>query len=263
MIMPSDTVEIRVDAPVGTITLARPDDGNALTRSMIEALRQAISDMHMEKRVRAVVLAGAGSSLCVGRDPREHQASDDQPDDLRRWGEQADEYRALLVQMLEFPKPIIASVNGPALGEGAGLVLACDTVVGCEEADFGFLEPRHGLVAGVAAPLLAYRFGSGIASRLLVTAQTIDASEAARIGIYHELAAQRLVWARAAEIGRSCAELAPQAVQLTKRLLYETVGEQLTTQLTSGAAASATALTTEAAREGHRAQIEDRPPNWD
>lgn len=262
MIMPSDTIEVRVDGPVGTITLCRADHDNALTRPMISALRDALSDLHLEKRVRAVVLTGAGDAFCVGRDPREQQASDDPAADLLRWGEQAEEFRSLLAAMLELPKPLVAAVNGPALAGGAALVLGCDVAIACERADYGFTEPRRGVVAGVAAPLLAYRVGAGTAARLLVTAAAVDATEAHRVGLYHELVAEDLVWARAAEIGRECEALAPQAVQLTKRVLYETIGEQLATHLTSGAAASATALTTEAAREGHAAHEEGRDPNW-
>ncbi len=262
MITPSNTVGLRVDGPVATISLCRPDDGNALTRSMLAELREAISDVHQEKRVRAIILTGTGESFCLGRDLREHEATENEVDDLARWGENANEYRELLSAMLELPKPFIAAVNGPAAAGGAGLVLGCDVVIACEAAPFGFPEPRRGVVAGVAAPLLAYRYGAGIAARLLVTAEMIPAAEAYRLGIYHELVAHELLWARAAEIGRHCATLAPQAMQLTKRLLYETIGEQLGTQLTGGAIASATALTTEAAREGHAAHSEGREPEW-
>ena len=262
MIMPSDIVEVRVDEPIATIVLSRPDDGNAFTRSMIADLKEALADSHREKRVRAIVLTGAGESFCIGRDPREVAASDDPTDDLARWGEHADEYRELLVEMLQLPKPIVAAVNGPALAGGAGLVLACDVIVGCPDAEFGFPEPRRGVVAGVAAPLLAFRHGAGLASRLLVTAAPVSAAEAHRTGIYHEVVAPELVWARAAEIGRATTASAPQAMQLTKRVLFETIGEQLSTQLSGGAVASATALTTEAAREGHAAIEENRDPDW-
>ena len=262
MITPSNTVDLRVDGSVATISLNRSDDGNALTRSMLAELRQALSDLHQEKRVRAILLTGTGESFCVGRDLREQEATDQEADDLVRWGENAHEFRELLAAMLELPKPLIAAVNGPAEAGGAGLVLGCDVVIACEAASFGFPEPRRGVVAGVAAPLLAYRAGAGTAARLLVTSETIPATEAHRLGIYHELVSHELLWARAAEIGRQCATLAPQAMQLTKRLLYETIGEQLGTQLTGGVIASATALTTEAAREGHAAHVEGREPEW-
>lgn len=262
MIMPSDAVEVRVDGPVATVLLNRPDYGNALTRAMMAELRQALSDLHLEKRVRAVILTGAGETFCMGREPAELAAGDDPMADLVRWGQEAEEYRELLVAMLELPKPLIAAVNGPAAAGGAGLVLGCDTVVASEQATFGFTEPKRGSVAGVAGPLLAHRAGAGVAARLLVTATTIAAAEAHRIGIYHELVAHDLIWARAFALGNECATAAPQAVQLTKRLLYETVGEQLGTQLTNGAVASATSWTTDSAKEGIAAELEGREPEW-
>jgi methylglutaconyl-CoA hydratase len=260
--MPSDAVEVRVDGQVATIALNRPDNGNALTRSMVQALREALGDLHLEKRARAVILTGMGDSFCIGRDLVEETAAEHDPADLKRWGEEADEYRELLVTMVEFPKPILAAVNGPALASGAGLVLGCDVVVASNAAQLGFIEPHLGAVAGVAAPLLAYRVGAGAAARLLVTAETIAAQEAYRLGLYHELIEADLVWARANELGNQCAMAAPQAIGLTKRLMYETIGEGLATQLTSGAIATATARTTDSAREGLAARLADRKPEW-
>jgi methylglutaconyl-CoA hydratase len=164
--------------------------------------------------------------------------------------------------MIEFPKPIIASVNGPAVAGGAGLVLASDIVVAGEAAQFGLPDPRRGLVAGVVGPLLAFRVGAGPAARLLLTSSLYPAEEAFRLGIYHEIVDENLLWARAVAIGEECAAGAPEAVQLTKRLLYETVGEQLAAQLSAGAAMSATSQTTEAAQEGLAAFVEKRPPEW-
>ncbi len=261
--MPSSAVQVRVDDSIGTIILDRADHENALTRAMLQSITEALGDLHQEKRVRSVIFSGAGKTFSIGRESAEQIASEDPMLDLKRWGEETKEYCDLLVAMLEFPKPLIAAVNGPALAGGAGLVLACDIVVACEEASFGFPEPKYGTVAGVAAPLLSYRIGAGTAARLLVGAQAIEAVEAHRLGLYHEIVTQDLVWAHAAKIGRSCGESAPQSLQLTKRLLYETIGEQLATQLVSGAVASATALTTHAAREGLAAKQAGRTPDWD
>ncbi|MEN0109349.1 MAG: enoyl-CoA hydratase/isomerase family protein [Planctomycetota bacterium] len=262
MILQSDAVRLRVDPPAATLTLNRPGYGNALTRSMVSELREAISDLHLEKRVRAVILTGAGDDFCVGRDLAELTPSEDPAIDLGRWGAEANEFRDLVAALLELPKPVIAAVNGPAEAGGATLALACDAVVACAEARFGFPEPRRGSVAGVAAPLLAHRVGSGVAARLLMTATPIDAAEAHRVGVYHEMVAQDLVWARANELAAECAQASPQAIGLTKRLLYDTVCEQLATQLSSGAIASATSQTTDSAREGVAARQEGREPDW-
>jgi methylglutaconyl-CoA hydratase len=264
MYMSSDAIDVKVTGVVGTIVLNRPGRRNALSRSMIAQLQEALGDLHQEKRVRAIVLTGAGTAFCGGMDLVEMQADNALPDGEKEeaWGETAEAYRELVVQMLELPKPIIASVNGPAVAGGAGLVLASDIVVACEGAQFGLPEPRRGIVAGVVSPLLAFRVGGGVAARLLLTSAVYPAAEALRLGIYHEVVTEHLLWARCVEIGEECAAGAPEAVQLTKRLLYETIGEQLATQLSVGAAMTATSRTTEAAQEGLKAFVEKRKPQW-
>lgn len=264
MYMSSDAVEVKVTDSVGTIVLNRPGRRNALTRDMLAQLQQGLRDLYLEKRVRAVVLTGAGSAFCAGMDVHEMHSTNELPEVEReqQWGEAAEEYRDVVSQMLEFPKPIIASVNGPAVAGGAGLVLASDIVVACDAAQFGLPDARRGIVAGVVGPLLAFRAGAGTAARMLLTSSLYPAQEAYRLGIYHEIIDEPRLWARCVEIGAECAAGAPEAVQLSKRLLSETIGEYLSTQLSVGAAIAATARTTEAAREGLEAFVQKRPPEW-
>ncbi len=262
--MSSSVIEVKVTGAVGTIVLNRPGRRNALTRTMLGQLQEALEDLHQERRVRAVILTGAGSAFCAGMDVHEMHASDKLPDAEKQqeWGELYEAYRDLVVQMLELPKPIIASVNGPAVAGGAGLVLASDIVVACPAAQLGLPETRRGLVAGVVTPLLAFRVGGGAAARVLLTSSLYPAEEAFRLGIYHEMIDEARLWARCVQLGEECAAGAPEAVQLSKRLLYETIGEQLSTQLNVGAAISATSRTTEAAQEGLAAFVEKRQPDW-
>lgn len=259
-------IEVKVTGNVGTVILNRPEHGNTLVRAMLHQLIEAIDDLYRERRVRAIILTGAGSSFCEGTDLEEineaSQRRSEWSDSENRWGEDAADYRDLIVRMLEITKPIIAAVNGAALSSGAGLVMASDIVIASHEGTFGLPDPRRGLVAGVVAPLVCHRLGAGQAARLLLTSSIINAPEAERLGVFHELVPTDKVWARAAEIAAECAEGAPEALQLTKRLINETVGEQLETQLTTGAAMQATAFTTEAAQEGISAFISRRKPDW-
>jgi methylglutaconyl-CoA hydratase len=266
MYMQSALIDVKVTGNVGTVILNRPDHGNSLVRIMIHQLAEAIDDLYREKRVRAIILTGAGSAFCEGIDLEEiNDASglkNEWSESADRWGEDAADYRDLILRMLEITKPIIAAVNGPAISSGAGLVMASDIVVASDQGTFGLPDPRRGLVAGVVAPLVCHRLGAGHAARLLLTSSLIDAPEAHRLGIFHELVPTAKVWARAAEIAGECAEGAPEALQLTKRLLNETIGEQLETQLTAGAVMQATAFTTEAAQEGIAAFLARRKPQW-
>ncbi len=255
-------LRLHVHEAAGTVILNRPEKRNALSRQLLRELRQALEDFHLQRSVRAVVLTGAGSAFCAGMDLTEMLETAEQDDAQRLWHQDAELYRELLEQMLLFPKPIIAAVNGPAVAGGAGLVLACDVVVAAPEARFGLPEPLRGLVAGMVTPLLAFRIGGGQAGRLLLTSEIIPAEEAHRIGVFHELVASDRLWARAVELAAQCARGAPEALQLTKRMLNETVGASLSTLLATGAAISATARTTEAAREGLQAFKEKREPNW-
>ncbi len=255
-------LKIHVHEHTGTIILNRPEKRNALSRELLQELDKAIHDLHAERRVRAVMLSAAGDVFCAGMDLAEMHATSRESDAFARWHEDATLYRDLLETMLRFPKPLIAAVGGPALAGGLGLVLACDIVLAGPQATFGLPEPRRGLVAGIVSPLLAFRIGAGRAAYLLMTTDPIPAGEAHRVGLVHELHSAEQLWARGGQIAARCAHCAPEALLMTKRMLNETIGEHLATQLAAGAALSATARTTEAAQEGLAAFLEKREPKW-
>lgn len=255
-------VKIHVHEHTGTLILNRPDKRNALTRALITELTQSLEDMRHERRVRAVVISGSGSAFCAGMDLKEMQETAKLVNAQDIWQEDATAYRDLIEAMLRLPKPIIGAIGGPAIAGGAGLTLACDIVLASPEAKFGLPEPKRGIVAGMVAPLLAFRLGAGRAGYLLLSTQLISAEEAHRIGIYHELMSGEKLWPRAHQLAGEIAKCAPEAMLLTKRLLNETIGENLGTLLTAGAAVSATARTTEAAAEGLAAFLEKRDPKF-
>lgn len=260
--MPGPLVQVKIHAPSGTIIINRPEKRNALSRELLQQLEQAFRDLHQERKVRVVILTGAGGAFCSGMDLAEMKATQELENPFQQWHEDALQYREIVELMLRFPKPIIAAVNGPAVAGGAGLVLAADLTVAAPSASFGLPEPRRGVVAGMVSPLLAFRVGAGHAARLLLTAESVTAADAHRMGVYHELTGEDQVWARAHQVAVECARSAPEALQLTKKMLNETIGEHLATLLSAGAAASATARTTEAAQEGLKAFLEKREPQW-
>ncbi len=255
-------VKIQVHDHTGTITLNRPDKRNALSRELLRELHQAIDDLHQERKVRGVILIGAGSVFSAGMDLAEMRSAAEQDDCHEQWRSDTVLYHDLIEAMLRFPKPLIAAVNGPAVAGGAGLVMACDLVVASRSASFGFPEPRRGIVAGLVAPLLEFRLGASRAAYLLLTAQMQSAEQMHAYGLYHELVADELIWARSRELVGEVAKSAPAAIQMTKRLLNETIGETLLSQLVAGAAISAASRTTESAAEGLNAFLEKREPEW-
>lgn len=255
-------VIIKKHLPSGTILLENPKKANALTRRMVEELRQAFDDFHNEKKVRAVILTGSGNSFCSGVDLAEIREAIDSPDAMQQWFEDVTAIRDLLETMLRYPKPIIAAVNGAARGIGGALVLASDLAIGCEATTIGFPETLRGLVAGLSTPLLHFRLGGSWASQLLLTSRVIGIEEGLRAGLFHEHTTFDLLWAHAHRLAEQIALAAPESLQLTKKLLNETVAEQMSVLLSASAAASATARTTDAAKEGIAAFLEKREPKW-
>ncbi|QDS87776.1 putative enoyl-CoA hydratase echA8 [Rosistilla ulvae] len=257
-------VNVQVNAPSGTIQLTRPDQRNALDRSAIEELSQAFFDLHQEKQVRGVILTASGAHFCAGLDLKQmHQtASGDPQSALGAWHDDWTQLRDLLETMLRFPKPIIAAVDGTALGAGFGLALAADLIVATPSASFGVPAVRRGLISGVVSPLLCFRGGGKTAARMMLTGEQIDAAKALRLNLIDEIVDADKIWVRANQLVVDCAAAPAEAIQLSKRLLNETVGETLLMQMSVGAAMGATACTTEAAAEGLAAFTEKRDPNW-
>lgn len=229
---------------------------------MVEQIQLGLSDLHQEKKVRAVVFTGADSTFSSGTDLQELKdvMSDEQSQKI--WFDDCVAQQRLLETILRFPKPIIAAVNGPALGFAAAIVLASDIVIGTENATFGFPETSRGLVPGLAAPLLAFRLGAGVAADRLLRGNILSGSEALSLGIYHTYVQEDLVWAKSSDIAQQQVSNSATAIAMSKRLLNETIGEQVFTQLSAGAAATASARTTEAAAEGIQAFLEKREPDW-
>lgn len=255
-------VEVKKHEPSGTIILNFQARRNALSRTMVAELQQAFSDFHLERSVRAVILTGAGDVFCSGLDLAEMRQTRQSDDALEQWHKDVVQVRDLLQTMLRLPKPIIAAVNGLALGAGAALVLASDLVIGSPQAGIGLPEARRGIVPGLVAPLLTFRVGASLAANLMFTSRTVDAMECERHGLLHEVVPHDSLWARAHALAQECAHAAPESMQLTKQLLNESIGDHLTATLAAGAAASASARTTDAAAEGVDAFLEKREPNW-
>lgn len=255
-------ITVKVNDAVGTIVLDRPQRCNALNRKMVAELQVALEDLRQEKRVRGIILAGAGVHFCSGLDARELHETSQSEDALQQWFVDAQAIQGVLEQLLRCPKPIVAAVDGAALGTGLSLVLASDLVVAAHRATFRMPAAKLGLVSGLAAPLLQFRVGAGTASRLMIGGDELSASEARECGLVHHVVDADQVWVRAATWIQEIAKGAPEAIQLTKKVLNEMVGEHLSTLLSSGAAAMATALTTEAAAEGLAAFADKREPNF-
>ena len=243
-------LRIERDGGVLRVTLAKPERRNAFDAALIAELHEAFSDVG---DARVVVLAGDGPSFCAGADVEWQRASIDLS------FEENVEDALRLYQMMEAvdscPAPLVARVQGFALGGGSGLVACADIVVAAPDATFGFTEVRLGIIPAVISPFVFAKIGAGAARRFFLTGERFDAETAQRIGLVHEIAddldaaVERFV----GEILKS----GPEATRAAKRLAREHPpdGEEL-------ARIAAGLRSGDEGQEGLRAFLDKRNPRW-
>ena len=178
-----DALRIERDDDVLRITLARPETRNAFDATVIAELAEAFVDVG---KARAVVLAGDGPSFCAGADIEWMRQSIALTQDENV--ADANALRRMLDAIDTCPAPVIALVQGHALGGGAGLVATADIAVAHERAVFGFSEVKLGITPAVISPYVLRKIGESAARRYFVTGERFDAPTALRIGLVHEVA---------------------------------------------------------------------------
>jgi enoyl-CoA hydratase/carnithine racemase len=241
---------------IATVVLDRAEKLNALTPEMIEGLAQIARSIDADSAIRCVILTGAGEkAFCVGADINAWAALS--PLDMwRRWVRRGHQ---VFDQWARLRVPVIAAVNGHALGGGLELAATADIRIGVESAGFGLPEASIGTCPGWSGTQrLASLIGASRVKYLALTGARIDAAEAWRIGILHERVAGRHVLKRARELAVGICNLAPLSVQLTKQIIDAGQGEGLASALES--MAGALAATTADAREGVTSFREKRLP---
>lgn len=254
--MAYESLLLTVDDRVATLTVNRPEKLNALNAATIGELDHAIDELRARDDVGGIVVTGAERAFVAGADIRELAAQS--PADARRRAERG---QAVFARFESCPKPVVAAVNGFALGGGCELAMACHVRLASEAAKFGQPEVKLGLIPGYGGTQRLPRLvGRGRALELLLTGDLIDAAEAFRIGLVNRVVPP--------------AELLPTAVALVRRMLangpvalarcIEVVNEgaslPLDRALAAEAAAFAALAETADMREGTAAFLEKRAP---
>ena len=208
-------VDVKVHANVATILMDRPHTRNALSPQLIEDLTIAFSDIYQEKRVASVVLTGSGDHFCSGIDLNVLSEIAQMPETvaLPEWFAIWRNLTELYEAMLRFPKPIVAAVDGGALGAGFGLALAADLIVASNQATFGAIAVRRGLVGGATAALLSFRSGAATAARMVLTGQTVSAAQASHWGLCDQPVDPQQIWVAATELAVQSAAAPREAIQ--------------------------------------------------
>jgi methylglutaconyl-CoA hydratase len=240
------------------IVMNRPETRNAFDEAMIAELREAFGALPGD--ARAVVLAAEGPAFCAGGDAAWMRRSKEfSPGENRR---DAGALAAMLQAVEACPVPVIARVQGPAMGGGAGLVAACDVAVCSEDAVFAFPEVRLGLVPAVISLAVLPRIGVSAARRWFLTGERFGAAEAKGMGLVHEVVPAPQLEARVEGIAGEILKGAPQALREAKKLLRTLPGLDRDAAARHVVDLIAEIRTGPEAQEGLAAFLEKRPPRW-
>ncbi|GGQ83282.1 enoyl-CoA hydratase family protein [Streptomyces pilosus] len=231
---------------VETLSLDAPERRNALSAALVAELAEALADAGKDTGVRAVVLTHTGNTFSAGADLRDPPA----PDALV----------ALLRQIVELPRPVVARVTGHVRAGGLGLLAACDVAVAAHTATFAFTEVRIGVAPAVISLPLLPRTDPRALARYYLTGERLDTTEATRAGLL--TAAAEDVDDALAPILDGLRRSAPEALAETKRLLTARVLETFDRDADTLTALSARLFASAHAREGMTAFLERRDPEW-
>lgn len=242
-------LKIERDDDLLRVTLSRPETRNAFDAELIAELAEAFVDVG---KARAVLLAGEGPSFCAGADIDWMRASIALDYDSNV--ADANALRGMLEAIDRCPAPVVARVQGHALGGGAGLVACADIAVADEKAVFAFSEVKLGIIPATISPFAIAKIGPSTARRYFLTGERFDAATALRIGLVHEVAADLDAGVEAA-----LAELrsaGPRAARHAKKLVLDRPDGPET------ARRIAERRTSDEGQEGLRAFLERRSPDW-
>ncbi len=240
-----------------TITINRPQRLNALNIETVNEMIAALVDANADGDVRVVVITGAGDAFCSGADLKDApEMTPAVAHDVVRL------YLDLIVAIRVVEKPVLARVNGLAVGGGCCIALACDIRIASEEASFGLAFVNIGLSgADMGATYLLPRLvGYGRACELLMTGETVDAREAERIGLVNRAVPHDELDAATQAMTERLASRPPLGLKFTKKALYSGLDRDMTAEFDYEHFAQVTCLLSEDAREGRRAFAEKREP---
>jgi len=249
-----------VDGPIATIRLSRVSRRNALNAELKIELTQALRQFQDDGSVASGVLTGEGEVFCAGGDIGEFTelAGKTGPEIVEAARLSAEPHRT----GLGLTKPLVAAVNGPALGSGFGLVAFCPFAVAAEHATFGITPIRLGVVPLPVMPAAIRALGYRKALQLCLTAEVIDAHEALRMGLVDQVVPAADVMLRALTVARRLAEQSPMAVRGAMEAFHDLAGRTQDDVFDQVVLRMVPYYQTEDLREGCKAFLEKRAARW-
>ncbi|WP_010632019.1 enoyl-CoA hydratase/isomerase family protein [Sporolactobacillus vineae] len=253
-------VALKTEAHTALLTMTRPEALNALNTGMLRELEAAFDHLAEEREIRAVIVTGSGErAFIAGADIGEMEGHT--PGEAERFSRSG---HRLMAKIEQLPQPVIAAVNGYAMGGGCELALACDFRLASRNAQFGQPEVGLGIIPGFGGTQRLPRLiGSGLAKELLFTGRTIPAERAREIGLVNEVYASRAeLDVHACQLARMIAGQAPLAVQRLKKLVNDGPEKAFNRALHDETEQFAGLFMTQDQKEGMNAFLKKRKPDF-
>ena len=261
----SDSVHLAVTNGIATLTLDEPDSRNAFTRSVAGDLSTRLDELEDRTDVRCVVVAGNGPAFSAGGDirhMRERLDSDEPTDEAVQL--LARRTRDTIARILTLPWPTVAQIDGPAVGAGANLALACDVLLASESASIGFVFRQVGLTVDMGTSYLLPRVvGVNVAKELVYTGEVIDAERAADLGLFNHVYPDGDFEAEVDAMVDRIASGPTVALRHAKRLVQDGLEKDFDRAQRDEVTAQGIVFETRDHEEGVAAFLEDRPPEFE
>ena len=256
----SNSIELKIESSVAWISMNRPEVFNSFNREMSFLLQETLDNCANDINVRAIVITGNGKAFCAGQDLKEVTDPELNPG-FRKILE--DHYNPIIQKIRTIEKPIIAAVNGVAAGAGANIALACDIVVASEHASFIQAFSKIGLVPDSAGTFFLPRLiGFQKASALMMLGDKVSAPEAFSLGMIYKLFPVATFEEEVKTIAENLAQMPTKAIGLTKRLLNQSMTNNLEQQLALESDLQIEASSSNDYKEGVTAFVEKRKPEF-
>ena len=254
------SILLKIENKIAFITLNRPEVFNSFNREMALLLQKTLDDCANDSNVRAIVITGSGKAFCAGQDLKEVTDPELNPG-FRKILEE--HYNPIITKIRNIEKPIIAAVNGVAAGAGANIALACDVVVAAEGASFIQAFSKIGLVPDSAGTFFLPRLiGFQKASALMMLGDKITAAEAVQMGMIYKLYSLGIFEEEVNDLAMTLANMPTKALGLTKRLLNQSLTNNLEKQLALESDLQIEASSSNDYNEGVKAFVEKRQPEF-
>lgn len=253
-------VELLKEDRIAKVILNRPDIHNAFDEVMISELIDVFDEIAGDKKIRIVIITGAGRSFCAGADLSWMKKMKDYSYEENI--KDSNQLTEMVFKAYSMPKPTIARVNGAVIGGGMGLVAASDYVIASEKAIFKLSEVSIGLAPAVISPYLLMKMGRGVCSEIFLTAKKFDAIQAKEFGLVNDVVAHDELDEAVENMIDIFLKNSPQALKASKDLVQSVPLMDLESAKKYTADVIAKLRISEEGQEGIASFFEKRKPNW-